>query len=214
MHNQEALTRACLESLRPTTVPFELCVVDNGSTDGTVEAARACGARVIIERRRGYGRACLSGAEATDADLIVFLDGDGSDDPKAIPRLLSPILAGPAALSLGSRANPELGALHRHQQLGNGFVSWLVRRIYGLPIRDIPPMRAVRRDVLIGLALRELTYGWPTEMVVKTARAGLPIAELSVTARARRGGESKVSGRLGPSIKAGARMLAVVARYA
>ena len=192
----------------------EVIVVDGGSTDGTPEAARLHGARVVVEPRRGYGRACLSGAEATDADVVVFLDGDGSDDPRAIPRLLAPVLAGRAALALGSRAEPEAGGLHLHQRLGNRLVSWLVRRVYGVPVRDIPPMRAVRRDVLLGLELTELTYGWPTEMVVKTALAGLPIVELPVPARARHGGASKVSGRLGPSLRAGARMLGVVARYA
>ncbi len=192
----------------------EVIVVDGGSTDGTIAAARSLGARVVIERQRGYGRACLTGAQAADADVIVFLDGDGSDDPRAIPRLLAPVLSGRAALSLGSRADPETGAQHLHQRLGNRFVSWLIRRFYGVSVRDIPPMRAVRRDALLELALTELTYGWPTEMVVKAARAGLPIVELAVPARARSGGESKVSGRLGPSLRAGARMLGVVARYA
>ncbi len=192
----------------------EVVVVDGGSSDGTVDAARAGGARVLVERRPGYGRACLTGAEATSADVVVFLDGDGSDDPAAIPELLAPILSGRAGLSLGARLDPEPGAQHVHQRMGNRLVSWLVRRVYGVSVRDIPPMRAVRRDVLLGLGLTELTYGWPTEMVVKAARAGVPIVELAVPARTRRAGESKVSGRLGPSLKAGARMLGVVARYA
>ena len=192
----------------------EVVVVDGGSDDGTVNAARSGGARVLVERRRGYGRACLTGAEATNADIVVFLDGDGSDDPAAIPKLLAPILSGRAALSLGARLDPELGAQHVHQRLGNRLVSWLIRRVYGVVVRDVPPMRAVRRDVLLGLGLTELTYGWPTEMIVKAARAGMPIVELAVPARARRAGESKVSGRIGPSLEAGALMLGVVARYA
>jgi hypothetical protein len=191
----------------------EVIVVDGGSTDGTAAAARAAGARVVVEREHGYGRACLAGVEATEADVIVFLDGDGSDDPAALPRVLAPVLTGQAVLSLGTRTNPERGAQHRHQRLGNRLVTLLVRRCYGARVRDIPPMRAVRRDVLLGLDMRELTYGWPTEMVVKTARAGLPLVEVPVPSRARRGGESKVSGRLGPSVMAGTRMLAVVARY-
>jgi hypothetical protein len=203
---------ALLAEFEPGLVD-EVIVVDGGSIDGTVAAARYGGARVVIERRRGYGRACLTGAEASDADVVVFLDGDGSDDPRAIPSLLEPVLSGRAALSLGARLDPERGAQHLHQRLGNRSVSWLVRRVYGVRVRDIPPMRAVRRDVLLGLGLTELTYGWPTEMVVKAARAGMPIVELEVPARARRAGESKVSGRLGPSLRAGARMLGVVARY-
>ncbi len=190
-----------------------IVVVDGGSTDGTVELARAAGAHVVVEPRRGYGRACLEGARATDAEIIVFLDGDGSDDPTAIASLVEPIRSGEAVLVLGARANPERGAQHGHQRLGNALVSLLVRLCYGTRIHDIPPMRAIRRDTLDRLGMSEMTYGWPTEMIVKTARAGLPIVEIAVPSRARRGGESKVSGRLGPSLKAGTMMLHVVVRY-
>jgi glycosyltransferase involved in cell wall biosynthesis len=189
-------------------------VVDGGSEDGTVEAARAAGASVVVERRRGYGRACAAGAASTDAQVVAFLDGDGSDDPAFLPSVLEPVLAGGAALALGARTRREPGALLPHQLLGNRLVALLVRIVYGERLRDIPPMRAVRRDVLEGLALREMTYGWPTEMIVRTARAGLPIAEVEVACRARRGGQSKIAGRALPSARAGARMLAVVARYA
>ena len=211
--NEVTALPGLLAEFRAGTVD-EIIVVDGGSSDGTVEAGRAAGARVVIEPRPGYGRACLTGAEAAAADIVVFLDGDGSDDPRAIPSLLEPIFAGRAALALAARTDPEVGAQHLHQRLGNRWVSWLVGRVYGVHVHDIPPMRAVRQDALSSLQLTELTYGWPTEMVVKAARAGLPIVELSVTARARHGGESKVSGRLGPSLKAGVRMLTVVARYA
>ena len=191
----------------------EVVVVDGGSTDGTPEAAEAAGARVVHEPRRGYGRACLTGAESTDAEVVVFLDGDGSDDPADLSSVLAPVLAGEAALALGRRAEPEPGGMHVHQRLGNGLVSALVRWWYGAPIRDIPPFRAARRDVLHELALTEMTFGWPTEMVVKAACAGFPIAEVEVASRPRRGGESKVSGRLGPSLRAGACMLGVAARF-
>lgn len=203
---------ALLEEL-PRDGLHEVVVVDGGSTDGTQAAAAAAGARVVAEPRRGYGRACLTGVESTEAEIVVFLDGDGSDDPADLGRVLAPILSGDAALSLGRRSDPEDGAQHAHQRFGNRLVSALVRWWHGAPVRDIPPFRAIRRDVLAELELRELTYGWPTEMVVKAARAGYPIVEVSVASRARRGGESKVSGRLVPSAKAGARMLAVVARY-
>lgn len=190
-----------------------IVVVDGGSKDGTRELAAAGGAVVVDEDRRGYGRACLTGVQATDAEIVVFLDGDGSDDPGAIESLVRPLRSGQAVLALGARVDPERGAQHGHQRLGNALVSFLVRVGYGVRIRDIPPMRAVRRDTLDSLGMSELTYGWPTEMVVKVARAGLPIVELPVPSRARRGGESKVSGRLGPSLMAGTRMLHVVVRY-
>jgi Glycosyl transferase family 2/Glycosyltransferase family 87 len=212
LDESEALPRLLAE-FRPGNVD-EIVVVDGGSSDGTPEAARAAGARVIVEPRHGYGRACLAGVQATEADVVVFLDGDGSDDPGAVPELLAPVLAGRAALALGTRSDPERGAQHIHQRLGNRLVSLLVRACYQVDVRDIPPMRAIRRDALLALRMTELSYGWPTEMVVKAARAGLPLVEVPVPSRARRGGRSKVSGRLGPSLKSGARMLAVVARYA
>ena len=197
----------------PGAVVDEVVVVDGGSTDGTAAAALAAGARVVEESRSGYGRACATGAASTDADVIVFLDGDGSDDPAFLAEVLAPVLAGRAALSLGARVHGEPGAVLPHQRLGNVLVAALLRLVYGLPVRDVPPFRAVRRDVLERLAMREMTYGWPTEMMVKAARAGLPVAEVEVRSRARRGGESKVSGRLGPSVRAGALMLGVVARH-
>ncbi|MBA2295265.1 MAG: glycosyltransferase [Actinobacteria bacterium] len=192
----------------------EVVVVDGGSRDGTPDLARAEGARVVVEPRHGYGRACAAGSDALGTDVVVWLDGDGSDDPDAIGALVEPVLSGRAALSLGVRTRLERGAQHWHQRLGNRLVAWLVRLTTGVTVRDIPPMRAIRRDALEQLALREMTYGWPTEMVIVTARAGFPIAEVEVPSRARRGGRSKVSGRLGPSVRAGARMLSVVARHA
>jgi Glycosyl transferase family 2 len=197
----------------PDGVVDEVIVVDGGSHDGTPEAARAAGARVLEETRRGYGRACAAGAAATEADVVVFLDGDGSDDPAALPGVLEPVLAGRAALSLGARAELDPGAEALHQRLGNRVVALLMRTVYGLAVRDVPPMRAIRRDALDSLELREMTYGWPTEMMVKAARSGLPIAEVDVRFRARRGGTSKISGRVGPSARAGALMLTVMARH-
>ena len=143
----------------------------------------------------------------------MFLDGDGGDDPAVLPALLEPVLAGRAALSLAARVELEPGAQQPHQRLGNALVALLMRVVYGLRVRDVPPMRAIRRDALEALALREMTYGWPTEMMVKAARASLPIAEVPTRACARRGGESKISGRLVPSARAGALMLHVMARY-
>jgi Glycosyl transferase family 2 len=212
LNEREALPLVLREI--PVGTVDEVIVVDGGSQDGTAEAARELGAHVVVETRRGYGRACALGAASTDADVVVFLDGDGSDDPACLPRVLEPVLAGGAALALGARAQREHGALLPHQLLGNQVVALLVRLVYGVRLHDVPPLRAVRSDVLERLALTEMTYGWPTEMIVKAARAGLPIVEVKVAGRARRGGESKISGRPLPSARAGARMLAVVARYA
>ena len=204
---------AVLAGISPACVD-RVVVVDGGSSDGTAELARAGGAEVVVETRPGYGRACQVGADALGTDVVVWLDGDGSDDPAVIAAVLEPVLDGRAALSLGVRTELEPGAQQWHQRGGNRLVTLLVRVTTGAPVRDIPPMRAIRRDVLGSLDLQELTYGWPTEMVVKAARAGLPIAQVEVPSRARRGGRSKVSGRLGPSLRAGARMLGVVARHA
>jgi hypothetical protein len=197
----------------PPGLVGSVVVVDGGSMDATVSAAEAAGAQVVVERRRGYGRACAAGAAAAQADVVIFLDADGSDDPAALPDLLRPVLDGTAALALGARTRQERGALKPHQRAGNRLVAFLVRAVYGVNVHDVPPMRAIRTDVLETLCLREMTYGWPTEMLVKAARAGLPIVEIEVATRVRRGGESKIAGRAVPSARAGLRMLAVVARY-
>ena len=133
---------------------------------------------------------------------------------RARSRLLAPVLDGSAALTLGSRIQKEHGAMHLHQRAGNALVAMLVRTVYGVRVHDVPPMRAIRGDALDQAQLREMTYGWPTEMLVKAVQAGFPIEEIEVSSRRRRGGVSKVSGCTGPSLKAGATMLAVVARYA
>ena len=198
----------------PSGVVDEILVVDGGSSDDTVKVAEEFGARVISETRPGYGRACAVGAAATDADILVFLDGDGSDDPASIASVLEPVRNGRTSLALGSRRTFEPGAIATHQRVGNRIVVTLVRRLYGLKIHDIPSLRVVRRDALESLGMGEMTYGWPTEMIVKAARAGLTIEEVPTSYRTRRGGVSKVAGRFGPSVRAGAFMLAVTLRHA
>jgi alpha-1,6-mannosyltransferase len=198
----------------PPGLTDEIVVVDGGSRDATTAIARAGGARVVVEPRRGYGRACAAGAAATDAEVIVFLDGDGSCDPADLPAVLEPVLRGEAALCLGARVRPEEGAMSAHQRAGNAAVCALLRLTHGARVRDIPCMRAIRADTLASLDMREGTYGWPTEMIVKALRDGHAVAERPVSFRRRRGGRSKVTGRLGPSARAGARMLAVALRYA
>lgn len=208
----EAVTIAgVLEELRRAGI-VRVIVVDGGSSDGTAEIARADGAVVVSELRRGYGRACAAGAEVAASDIVVFLDGDGSDDPAFVPQLLHCILEDGAVLALGARSGREPGALLAHQMLGNRLVSLLVRVLHGVHIDDVPPLRAIRADVLRSLELREMTYGWPTEMIVKTAAAGLPIAQVHVRTRRRAGGESKIAGRLWPSVMAGLGMMRVVLR--
>jgi glycosyltransferase involved in cell wall biosynthesis len=187
-------------------------VVDGGSSDRTVERAQAAGASVVHEPRRGYGRACKTGADATSTEVIAFMDGDGSDDPAFLSAVVGPVLEGDAALLLGARTGRSEGALFAHQYAGTQFVVTLLRVFHGVRVTDIPPLRAIRRDALEALQLREMTYGWPTEMIVRAARIGLSIGEVPVVARARMGGTSKIAGRAWPSVVAGLLMIRVAIR--
>jgi glycosyltransferase involved in cell wall biosynthesis len=194
----------------------EVVVVDNGSRDATGARAAAAGATVVREPRRGYGAACLSGSLAAPAGaLLVFLDADGSDDPAALRRLARPVLDGRADLVLGSRVrgHREPGALAPHQLAANRVLAALIRARWRIPISDIGPMRAIRREALLALRMRSRTHGWPVEMLVKAARRGLRVEELPVDARPRAGGRSKVAGSLTGSLKAGVRLLAALVRY-
>jgi glycosyltransferase involved in cell wall biosynthesis len=180
----------------------EIIVVDNGSTDGTAERAAAAGARVIYEARKGYGSACRAGARAArKSDLIVFLDGDRSDDPAQLERIVEPIIRDRADLVIGSRigGNLEKGSMPLHAQLGNRLVVFLLRLFYGVRITDIGSFRAVRSRELFSLGMEQMTYGWPVEMVVRAARHGLRIRSVPIRYR-KRIGVSKVSGSLRGSI--------------
>ncbi|MCI0394542.1 MAG: glycosyltransferase family 2 protein [Chloroflexi bacterium] len=195
----------------------EVIVVDNGSTDDTAGIARQAGVRVVEEYRRGYGYACAAGAAAADvADILVFLDGDYSSLPEEMPRLLEPLLAGRADLVLGSRVRGGIlpGAMPPHQRFGNWLASRLMRRLYGLPVTDLGPYRAIRASFLRLLEMREMTFGWPTEMIVKAARRGGRIVEVPVSYHPRRAGRSKVSGTLRGSLLAAYYILGVTLRYA
>lgn len=198
----------------PVTIARVL-VVDNGSTDQTAARAATAGAEVISEPRRGYGRACSSGvAAAAGCDLIVLMDGDRSDQPAELERLLAPLLAGEADLVLGSRTlgNPEPGSLTPQQRAGNRVAALLLRALFGVRVTDIGPFRVIRRHDLLSLNMREMTYGWSVEMIARGARHGLRIVEVPVSYRIRAGGESKVSGTLQGTVRAGGRITATIFR--
>ncbi len=194
---------------------ISIIVVDNGSTDETAAEAQASGALVVNEPRRGYGYACAAGvAAANKADVLIFMDGDGSFDPVEILLLLAPIAANQAALVLGSRTGQiESGAMPPHQQFGNRLVSALMRLLYRIPVSDLAPYRAIQKELLMSLDMCEMTFGWPTEMMVKAARHGAQIVEVPVAYRKRWSGQSKVGGTLRGTLLATYYILGVTLRY-
>jgi glycosyltransferase involved in cell wall biosynthesis len=194
----------------------DVLVVDGGSTDRTAAMAQAAGARVFVEERRGYGRACASGAEQALGEILVFMDADGADDPRFTSALLAPLRAGQADLVLGSRlaGQMESGAMPWHQKAGNWLSAGLIRRLYGCRLTDLSPFRAVRKARLAELNMREMTYGWPTEMLVKAARRGWRLVEVPVDYRARLGGRSKISGTFKGTLLATYFILKTIAQYA
>jgi glycosyltransferase involved in cell wall biosynthesis len=200
----------------PRDVVDRVIVVDGGSRDGTADQARQAGADVIGVGR-GYGLACLAGAQAAAGDdIVVFMDGDGADDPAAIAALISPIRSAAADFVIASRARGmrEPGSMAWHQ-LAAGYVAGaLTKLLYGVRYTDMCAFRAIRRDTLLALRMREMTYGWNLEMQMRAARAGLRIVELPVGYRRRRGGESKVAGSLRGSIRAGLKIMSTFARVA
>ena len=207
------VVRECLA----TGVPSEVIVVDNSSTDRTAERAREAGARVTTAPR-GYGRACSAGARAVlaDCDIVVFLDGDGSDIPAFIPQLVGPIIRGTHDFVIGSRTRGqrEPGSMNFQQILSGRIAGWITQLRYGVRYTDMCPFRAIRRDALAKLDMCEETYGWNLEMQMKVARAGLRILEIPVNHRNRTGGESKVSGTLRGTFVAGTRITATMFRVA
>jgi len=216
--NEEEALRHLLSELSSHLAQW-IIVVDNGSTDATASVAQAAGAIVVSEPVRGYGRACWHGfqtARELGAETIVFMDGDGSDNPIDLPTILAPILEGHADLVIGSRvgAHAEAGAIPPQARLGNWLISRLLNHMYGVYLHDIGSFRAIRRDILEALQMHEMTFGWPVEMLVKAARAHYRIVEISLHYRRRSHGHSKVAGTIMGSVKAAYVMLRTMLRYA
>jgi glycosyltransferase involved in cell wall biosynthesis len=200
----------------PRDIVDRVIVADGGSSDGTAEVARHAGAEVIAVGR-GYGLACLTGAQAAQsADIIVFMDGDGADDPAAIGALVAPIRSGACDFVTASRTRGEResGSMASHQLLAGRVAGALTHWLYGVRYTDMCAFRAIARGTLLGLGMRELTYGWNLEMQMRVARRGLRVEEVPVGYRRRRGGQSKVAGSLRGSLKAGFRIIATFVRVA
>ena len=181
----------------PRPLVDRVIVADGGSRDATVAQAQAAGAEVI-DTGRGYGRACLAATTAAeDAEIVVFMDGDGADDPQAIAKLIEPIRSGRYDFVIGSRARGQRdpGSIAWHQLAAGRLAGWGMQLLYGVPYSDMCALRAIRRDVLLKLGMREQTYGWNLEMQMRAARAGLRVLEIPVDYRRRRGGHSKVAGK-------------------
>ena len=198
----------------PRAIVSRVIVADGGSRDATAQRASAAGADVI-DAGPGYGRACLAATMAAeDADIVVFMDGDGADDPQNIARLVEPIRSSGYDFVLGSRARGkrEVGSIAWHQLAAGRLAGWGMRLLYGVRYTDMCALRAIRRRALLQLGMRELTYGWNIEMQMRAARAGLRILEIPVDYRRRRAGNSKVAGSLFGTLRAGARILATFAR--
>ena len=211
----EALSLKYVLADIPANLVSEVLVVDSNSTDGTPEIATRMGARLIREPRRGYGRACLTGlAHVSSPDVVVFLDGDYSDRPAELPRLLAPITEGRADITLGSRlaAPRNPGSLPWHAAFGNRVAARLITLLFGQQITDLGPFRAARADVLRTLALEETTYGWAVEMILKGALHGFRIVEVPVSYHPRIG-QSKISGTVTGTLGAAWFIFSRILRY-
>ena len=202
----------------PREVATEIIVVDGGSSDGTPEIACVAGARILRPDGQGYGRACAAGAAAASKDcgIIVFMDGDGADRGDLIDLLVEPIRRGTHDFVIASRTrgSREPGAMSWHQRAAGYFAGLGIGALYGMRYSDMCAYRAIRRDCLARLDMRELSYGWNIEMQMKAARSRLRILELPLPYRRRRGGVSKVAGSLGGTLRAATRIVVTFVRVA
>jgi glycosyltransferase involved in cell wall biosynthesis len=180
---------------------WPVLVVDNGSTDGTAEVARALGARVVSEPRRGYGAAVHAGLEAARSELVAVLDGDGSMDAGVLPAMAAAVAAGDTDLVVGRRVPEERGVWPWHARAGNVVIAALLRH-RGVPVHDIGPVRVARRAALLELGLADRAFGYPLELLLRAGAAGWRISEFPVAYRARAGGRSKVSGSVRGTLRA------------
>jgi glycosyltransferase involved in cell wall biosynthesis len=212
----EAESIGCLLAGIPRGPFSQIIVVDNGSRDATGALARAAGALVVGEPRRGYGQACLAGMAALRPEItaVAFMDADLSDDPADLERLREVFQDGRWDMVIGSRVlgNPDPGSLAPLQRFGNWLTTRLIGWLWGVRFTDLGPLRIVARDALRRLALRDTNFGWNVEMQAKAARLGLRVCEIPVSYRRRRFGRSKISGTLWGSLRAGATILWTIYR--
>jgi glycosyltransferase involved in cell wall biosynthesis len=176
---------------------FTPIVADNGSTDGSGDLARSLGAHVVVEPAPGFGAACFAGLSAATDEIVCFMDCDATFDPGDLPRVAAPVQAGDADLVLGARR----GAFPLPARAANAVLAFELRRRTGLPLRDLGPMRAARREPLLALGIRDRRFGWPLEMVLRAAAAGWRIEEVEV-AYLPRAGKSKVTGTVRGTLRA------------
>ncbi|MDV7242833.1 MULTISPECIES: glycosyltransferase family 2 protein [Rhodococcus] len=180
---------------------YRVLVVDNTSTDGTADVARAHGASVVAETRPGYGSAVHAGVEAARTPVVCVLDGDGSMDPRELPTLVAAVESG-ADLALGRRRAVERGTWPLHSRIGNAVVAARLRRRYGIPVRDLGAMRVVRRQALLDLGVGDRRSGYPLQLLILAGRAHWRITECDITYRPRTAGSSKVSGSVKGTLRA------------
>lgn len=200
----------------PREIVQQIVIADGGSRDLTAVLAQAAGAEVIAAGR-GYGRACYEGARhSTASDILVFMDGDGADNPQEIGTLIAPIQAGTHDFVIGSRTRGrrETGSMAWHQVAAGRIAGTLIGALYRVRFTDMCAFRAIRRETLLTLGMCELTYGWNLEMQMRAARSGLRVLEIPVANRRRHGGASKVSGTWQGTLRAGGQIMATFARVA
>jgi glycosyltransferase involved in cell wall biosynthesis len=212
--NEAAAIAGVIEEI-PGDIAREIIVADGGSTDGTPDIARRAGARVV-DAGRGYGRACQAGADAAACAVVVFLDGDGADRGDLMGLIAGPVLTGTQDFVLASRTRGQRdpGSMLWHQVLAGRIAGRGMGALYGVRYSDMCAYRAISRDALRGLDMREMTYGWNIEMQMKAARAGLRILEIPMPYRCRAGGVSKVAGSLGGTLRAGGKIVSTFLRVA